>query len=110
MIAICPVGPPKEINPSFSQKRNASPKLGRATTELSCFAPGGLSIRLSKLLHKVRKPIRERNLVGSAGRSSKRNSRVTLQNRQKRIAFAAWAVLFSARCCQEICAFACLHS
>jgi hypothetical protein len=29
MIAICPVGPPKEMNPSLSQKRNASAKLGR---------------------------------------------------------------------------------
>src|SRR5688572_27403572 len=108
MIAICPVGPPKEINPSLSQKRNASPKLGRATTGLSCFAPGGLSIRLSKLLHKVRKPLRERNLVGNAGQSSGGDIRGTLQKRQKSIAFAAWAVLFSARCRREICALACL--
>ena len=28
MIAICPAGPPNEMNPSFSQKRNASQKLG----------------------------------------------------------------------------------
>jgi hypothetical protein len=27
MIAICPVGPPKLMKPSFSQKRNASAKL-----------------------------------------------------------------------------------
>src|SRR2546421_11969628 len=28
MIAICPVGPPNEINPSLSQNRNASAKEG----------------------------------------------------------------------------------
>ncbi len=28
-MAICPVGPPKLMNPSFTQKRNASAKLGR---------------------------------------------------------------------------------
>ncbi len=29
MIAICPVGPPKLIQPNFAQNRAASPKLGR---------------------------------------------------------------------------------
>jgi len=27
-MAICPVGPPKLMNPSFSQQRNASRKVG----------------------------------------------------------------------------------
>src|SRR5581483_3845219 len=36
MMAICPVGPPKLMNPSFSQKRNASPNEGAST-------PGGPS-------------------------------------------------------------------
>jgi hypothetical protein len=30
MIAICPAGPPKLMNPSFSQKRNAWPSVGFA--------------------------------------------------------------------------------
>ena len=30
MMAICPVGPPKEMKPSFSQNLNASAKLGAA--------------------------------------------------------------------------------
>ena len=34
MIAICPVGPPKLLNPSFSQNRKASPKL-------RCCVPSG---------------------------------------------------------------------
>src|SRR5881394_1952179 len=37
MIAICPVGPPKLMKPSFSQKRNACAKL--TPTQASCFFP-----------------------------------------------------------------------
>src|SRR5947209_2898085 len=33
MMAICPAGPPKLIKPSFSQKRNASPKLTPAGSD-----------------------------------------------------------------------------
>src|SRR5262245_12493122 len=45
MIAICPAGPPKEMNPSLTQKRNASAKetlrpLGRRS--LSCGSPDSL--------------------------------------------------------------------
>src|SRR5215510_16037981 len=45
MIAICPAGPPKEMNPSLTQKRNASVKetlrpLGRRS--LSCGSPDSL--------------------------------------------------------------------
>src|SRR5690242_15078497 len=39
MMAIWPVGPPKEMKPSFSQKRNASEKLGCWTRD-----KGGFSI------------------------------------------------------------------
>src|SRR5256884_6129867 len=38
MIAICPVGPPKEMKPSFSQNRNASANEGNA---VCCRGPAG---------------------------------------------------------------------
>src|SRR2546422_8491219 len=38
MIAICPVGPPKLMKPSFSQKRNASAKLTGAGGEAELIA------------------------------------------------------------------------
>jgi hypothetical protein len=37
MIAIWPVGPPKLINPSFNQNRNASPKRGCLIAVVSAF-------------------------------------------------------------------------
>src|SRR4051812_9925045 len=33
MIAICPLGPPNEMNPSFSQNQNASRNEGRFTSD-----------------------------------------------------------------------------
>jgi hypothetical protein len=33
MIAICPAGPPKLMNPSFSQNQNASRSVGRTVAE-----------------------------------------------------------------------------
>ena len=39
MIAICPPGPPKLMNPSFSQNRNASAKLGRGMLVASLRSP-----------------------------------------------------------------------
>src|ERR1044071_5479523 len=40
MIAICPAGPPKEMKPSFTQKRSASPKLTRRTGAAASLPPG----------------------------------------------------------------------
>src|SRR6266480_4540548 len=47
IIAICPVGPPKEMNPSLSQNRNASPKLG-CLTETPFAVEVGLIVALSE--------------------------------------------------------------
>src|SRR4051795_797633 len=53
IIAICPVGPPKEINPSLSQNRNASPKLG-CRTEASLVVKVVLIAtgKVSKVIHR----------------------------------------------------------
>src|SRR5688572_18785708 len=110
MIAICPVGPPNEMKPSLSQKRNASPNVGRATTGLPCRPARGFSIRLSKVLHKMREtsprtqscPKHALRLQGDLGE--------TLQNRQKNIVFLASTVLCSAKCFPKISASACPQS
>src|SRR5215213_5021351 len=40
MMAICPAGPPNEMKPSFTQKRNASPKLTCLTEAPASLTPG----------------------------------------------------------------------
>jgi hypothetical protein len=43
MIAICPAGPPKLMNPNFNQKRKASAKLtGKGGAALFCEGAAGL--------------------------------------------------------------------
>src|SRR3954453_23596190 len=51
MIAICPVGPPKEINPSLSQKRNASPKLVDPLTVVFEFRVAGSEGEMKYVFH-----------------------------------------------------------
>src|SRR3954467_11782615 len=61
MIAIWPVGPPNEMNPSLTQKRNASPKLGFDTAALSFMECGesrsshSFYITQYLLRHQIRK-------------------------------------------------------
>src|ERR1043166_4235899 len=63
MMAIWPVGPPNEMNPSLIQKRNASRKLGLEAADLSFMKSG--TRRLSHffyieqyLLHQQIRPLR----------------------------------------------------
>jgi hypothetical protein len=58
MIAICPAGPPKLMNPSFSQNRNASDSVGSAPGT-GALMPESVG-RVRRSLFKVEKAIDER--------------------------------------------------
>src|SRR5262249_1653024 len=61
MIAICPAGPPKEINPSLSQNRNASAKGTlrlAALRSLSCSSPASLNCAIFGSLLAIFSPFR----------------------------------------------------
>jgi hypothetical protein len=58
MIAICPAGPPKLMNPSLSQNRNASDSVGSAPGA-EALMPESVG-RVRRSLFKVEKAIDER--------------------------------------------------
>src|SRR5215813_11440581 len=61
MIAICPAGPPKEMNPSLTQKRNASAKETLRPARwrsLSCGSPAALGCAIFSSLLAILCPFR----------------------------------------------------